>query len=186
MSSHRPEKAKPPISFKELCSEIYTTLEPYDVTLTIEQLADIEGEICARYGVANFTIFSYEDDDDDGQSAHLVSFLVEHRHDIDPHEELPIYQHTVSSIDPTELHPFIQQLNILQNDVVPEEHIQRHITSSDRYGGIPRLNISPEKLNAVEKAVTHKFGGHAGLRIGSHMISKAKQRCRDHQSPIVR
>ena len=115
-----------------------------------------------------------------------MSFLAKHHREIDPYEELSIYQHVASSIDSTELYPFIQQLNILHNDVVHEEHTQHHVTSSDRFGSFPRLNISTEKLNAVEKAVKHKFGGSVGARIGSHMISKAKQRYQGHQSPIVR
>lgn len=182
----RATKPRPPISFKELCSDIYALLEPYDTILTIEELIDIEGQLCLRHGVASFSVFSYDEHDDDDQPANLLSFLDKHRRSIDLYDELSVYQHIASCVDRKELYPFIQQLHILNDGPVHEQPSQHHVTPLDGYGNIPQLNISNEKISAVEKAVKHKFAGPIGARIGKHMIAKAKRRYDNHQSPIIR
>ncbi|CAF4365890.1 unnamed protein product, partial [Adineta steineri] len=45
LSSHQ-SKSKPPVTLKQLCSDIYNLLIHYDNVLTIKQLLRIEGRLC--------------------------------------------------------------------------------------------------------------------------------------------
>jgi hypothetical protein len=182
-----PSKPKPPISFTQLCSDIYTHLVRYDTILTIEQILEIDGDLCAHHGVTSFSAFSYDDHDSDDRPINFVSFLDKHRRLIDPHDELSVYEHTASSGDQTELYSFVQQLSALHNDEIHEEQQQQqqvrlvhgHVNAEQR-------PISAEKLSAVEKAVKYKFGASVSFRKGNQLIMKAKKRHHKNKSSIIR
>jgi hypothetical protein len=120
-----PSKPKPPISLKELCSDIYTHLVRYDTILTIDQILEIDEKLCAHHNVISFSVFSYDDHDNDDKPVNFVSFLDKHRQLIDPHDELSVYEHTASTGDQTELYSFVQQLSALNNDEIHDEHQQQ-------------------------------------------------------------
>jgi hypothetical protein len=183
LTSH-PSKPKPPVTRKELCSDIYTLLVRYDTVLTIEQLLEVDGELCAKHGTANFSAFNYDESDNDNNPVNFVSFLDKHRQMIDPHGELSVYEHTASIGDQTELYSFVQQLNVISNDEITEEHQQQSIALVHGHVNTGQLHISTEKLSAVEKAVKHRFG--RSIRKVNQLIKKAKQRHRKHKSLIIR
>lgn len=177
-------KVKPPISFKQLCSDIYTHLMRYDNLLTIEQLLDIDRELCDQYNVPNFSAFDYDDNDNDMNPMSFISFLNKHRQVIDPQGELSVYDHTGSTGDQTELYSFVHQLNVINNDEITEENQQQSIELIHGNVNAGQLHLSTEKISAVEKAVKHKFG--RSIRKVNQLIKKTKQRYRKHKSTIIR
>ncbi len=180
-----PSKQKPPISLAKLCSDIYNHLIRYDTLLTIEQIVEIDEKLCAHHNVPSFSVFSYDDNDNDDKPVDFVSFLDKHRQSIDPHDELSIYEHTASTGDQTELYSFIQQLSALNNDELNEENQEQQVISVHGHTNSEQRPISAEKISAVEKAVKHKFGASVSFRKGNQLIMKAKKRLRRHMSSAV-
>ncbi len=177
-------RPKPPIPFKQLCSDIYALLIHYDNVLTIEQLLEVDRYLCAQHGITNFSAFNYDENDSHTNPINFVLFLDKHRHIIDPHDELSVYEHITSVGDQTELYSFIQQLSVINNDEINENHEQQSVALIHGHVNVGPLHLSKEKLSAVEKAVKHKFGRSIGK--GNQLIKKAKQRYRKNKFSIIR
>ncbi|CAF1395347.1 unnamed protein product [Rotaria sordida] len=179
-------KSKTPVSFKQLCSDIYDYLVHYDIPLTIEELLKVDEQLCAQYHVTSFSAFSYDENDNDDNPANLISFLNKHRHIIDPHDELSVYEQTVSIDDQTDLCSFVQQLNIINNDEKNEEYQTQHVALTHGHIHTKQIYISAEKLSAVEKAIKHKFRGSVSFRRGNQIIRKAKKQFHKNKPTILR
>jgi hypothetical protein len=177
LSTSHPSKPKPPVSLKQLCSNIYTALIRYDTVLTIEQLLEIDKDLCTQHGVASFSAFSYDQNDHDNNPVNFVLFLDKHRQLIDPHGELSVYEHTASIGDQIDLYSFIQQLSAINNEELNEGHQHAHTE---------QFHLSTEKLSAVEKSIQHKFGGTISSRKLNQLIKKVKQRSRKNKASIIR
>jgi hypothetical protein len=175
------------VSRKQLCSDIYTLLVRYDAVLTIKQLLKLDEDLCAQHSVPNFAVFNYDENDSDDNPVNIVSFLDKHRQTIDPHGELSVYEHSASIDDRSELYSFVQQLSVITNNEINEEHQQQqHMELVHGHIKVEQLHISAEKLSAVEKAIKHKFGGNINSRKGNQIIKKAKQRHNKHKDSIIR
>ncbi len=184
MLTSYPSKPKPPVSLKQLCSEIYTLLVRYDTVLTIEQLLEVDQELCAQHGVANFSAFTYDENDRDNNPVNLVSFLDKYHQMIDPHGELSVYEHTASIGDQSELYSFVQQLSAINNDEINEEHQQQSVALVHGHVNAGQLHLSAEKLSAVERAVKHKFV--ESIPKVNQLIKKTKQGYRKNKFSIIR
>ncbi|CAF3697074.1 unnamed protein product [Rotaria sordida] len=185
LTSHL-NKPKTPVCLKQLCSDIYAHLIHYDTPLTIKQLIKIDEDLCAQYDVTNFSAFTYDENDDDDNSANFILFLNKYRQIIDPHEELSVYEQTTSTDNQTELYSFVEQLSILNNDEINEEHQLQHIALIHGHVNTEQRHISPEKLSAVDKAVKHKFGRSINFRKGNQIIKKARKRFQKTKYTIIR
>lgn len=183
LTSHS-SKSKPPISFKQFCSDIYGHLIRYDTVLTIEQLLEVDGELCAQYNVPNFSAFNYDENNSDDNPINFVSFIDKHRGKIDPHNDLSVYDHSASIGDQAELYSFIQQLSAINNDELNEDNHQPSIDLIHGHASAGQLHLSTEKLSAVEKAIKHKFG--RSTRKVNQLIKKTKHRYRKNKSSIIR
>ena len=183
--SSQPDLSKPPVPFKQLCLYIYDILTRHDSILTIEQLFEIENDLCNEYSVPNFSVFNYHENGDDDTPINFISFLHKHRDVIDPHNELSIYDHTVTANDQSDLYSFVNQLAAVHEDTKTEEHEESSV--SNVYGNInvDPISLNKEKLSAVERAVKHKFGGLVTARKGKQLVKKAKQRIRKRKSVAI-
>lgn len=175
---------KPPVSFAQLCSDIYIALSRYDTVLPIKQLLKIENHLCSQYGVSDFSVFNY---DDDGNSISFVAFLDKHRHTIDPHGELSIYEHTTSTNNREELYSFVQQLSAINpSNTSPDEYQQQSsiLIHGDVHGD--QFHLSSENMSAIEKAVKHKFPEIQHFRQGNQIMRRIKQQRHRSKHPIIR
>ncbi|CAF3761406.1 unnamed protein product [Adineta steineri] len=185
LSSHQ-SKPKPPVTLKQLCSDIYNLLIHHDNVLTIKQLLRIEGRLCTQHAVNHFSVFNYDENDDDNDNpSNLLSFLDKYRQQIDPHGELSVYEQISSTDDRQELYSFIQQLNIINNNEIDDNN-QQHIVSIHGHINSDYIHLSTEKLSAIEKAIKHKFHGSIHFYRGNQMIKKAKQQHRKNDYSIIR
>ncbi len=96
-----------------------------------------------------------------------------------------MYEHATSGDDREELYSFVQQLSVLNNNEIDDEH-QQQVVVVHGHVNIEQLPINPEKLSAIEKAVRHKFHGSIGFRKASQIIKKAKQQHHKNKYSIIR
>ena len=174
------------ISLEELCSDIFRHLVQYDTILTIEQLLQVDEELCAQHGVPNFSAFSYDAKGLDNNPENFLSFLNKYRDIIDPHDELSIYEQTEIIDDRTEIYSFVQQLSVVNNDEIDEDNQQQRVALIHGHISNEQIHINPEELATVEKAVKHKFGRSIGYRKGKQIMRKAKKRFHSGKQSLIR
>ncbi|CAF1642134.1 unnamed protein product, partial [Adineta ricciae] len=183
-----PTKHKPPVSFTQLCSDIYIALSRYNTVPPIKQLLKIENHLHTQHGVSNFAVFNYDDNDDDNDNrTSLVSFLDKHRHTIDPHGELSIYEHATSTNNREELYSFVQQLSAINpNNANTDEY--QHQSSVLIHGNVhaDQFHLSSENMSAIEKAVRHKFPEIHHFQQGNQIMRRVKQERHRAKHPIIR
>jgi hypothetical protein len=158
---------------------IHDLLIRYDTVLSIEELLEVDERLCTQNGVTNFSVFTYDDNDNDDNPANFISFLNKYHRMIDPHGNLSVYEHATAAGDRAELYSFVRHLSIISDEKTNEE--QHHVAVISGDANAEQIQISAEKISAVEKAVKHKFGGLIGCRNGSQIIQKAKQRSRKNK-----
>jgi hypothetical protein len=185
MSSHQ-SKSKPPVSLKQLCSDIYYLLIRYDALLTIKELLSIDDRLCTQHSVPNFSAFNYDENDSDDNPTNFLSFLDKHHRIIDPRGELSVYEQTASADDRSDLYPFVQQLSVINNNDTNEEHQQEYVAPVHGHVNNEQLYMSKEKISAVEKAIKHKFGGTINSRKINQIVKQVKQRHNKHKDSIIR
>lgn len=172
------------VPFKQLCSDIYENLVHHDTPLTIKQLAEVDEKLCNQHGVHSFSAFTNDESGNGDYPDNLISFLNKYRRNIDPHDELSVYEQITSRDHRTELYSFIQQLSIINNDA-KEHHEAQRVSLTHGHINTEQVLVSAETLSITEKAIKHKFGPSMNLRIGNQIIKKIKKRSHKNKPNII-
>lgn len=158
----------------------------FDAPLTIKQLAEVEELLCKRHGVNTFSELTYAEDDDDENAESFISFIDKHRQNIDPFQELSVYEEVVSADVPVELQSYVEQLSVINTSDISEERQPQHAASTHGRINSDQFFISSEKFSTIERAVKYKYGGSISLRKVSQIIRKAKRKAKKNKHIIIR
>lgn len=176
-------ETEPLKSLKEVCSDLFGIFVRYDSVLTIEQWYSIKVHLCKKYSINDFTQLRFKDssrDDDDGQSSYLdlISFIREHRREIDPHGDLSVYDYLSNVGDRQELYAFVRQLTPFKDWSEKQDQNQANNNRT--------AIMTKEQTSAIERALQYKFFGSIGQNRVAQIVKRVKQQPTKASRLIVR
>ena len=167
---------------KDVCSDLFAIFVRYDSVLTIEQWYSIKAHLCKKYSINDFTQLRFKDDsrDDGGQSNYLdlISFIREHRREIDPHGDLSVYDYLSNVGDRQELYAFVRQLTSFKDWSEKQDQNQ---ASNNR-----TVVMTKEQTSAIERALQYKFVGSINQNRVPQLVKRVKLQPTKNSRLIVR
>lgn len=177
VENFRMQRSQPLVSLETLCSEVFQHLHHFRTPLTVEQLSAVERSLCENHHANNFSDLYY-DVKDPNDSISLLDFLLRFRNQIDPENELFIYDEATCLYDPEMLRLFVQQLNIFNSAAsqMIQEHALREV----------QQQAEAERLSIVDKAIKHRFGQSIGFRQVKSLLEETNESDYRRQQSIIR
>ena len=115
----------------------------------------------------------------------LTYFLYKYREQIDPDQQLAIYDEQSFSDDREDIRSFIQQLNIFDSSTII--HREPITPSVNRDLADEHNSIDAEKWSIIDKALKHKFGQTISFRRGKSIVTEANRSLKHfHKQTIIR
>lgn len=143
----------------------------------MEQLFTVERSLCEHHHTNNFSDLYY-DIKDPNKSISLLDFLLTYRNQIDPENELFIYDEADCLYDQETLRLFVQQLNVSNrgaNEMI-QEHALREV----------QQQAEAERLSIIDKAIKHRFGESIGFRQVKSLLEETNESDDRRQQSIIR
>jgi hypothetical protein len=181
MHSMQQERSNESVNCRDLCKEIYNVLICNDGALTLERLIHIDTSLCEKYKVSNFSALNYKDDTNDDKPSNLMQFLKQYQEEIDPHQELEIYDSHDFADNSSTLLSFVKQLSIVNNFRINYMQQQSQVVFAD---GDQRL-ISDEMSSTVINAVKRKFDQVINSHRSKRIIKQAVENQQAYRQSIV-